>query len=86
MQISEVKDYLQMTADSYSEDQLDDSFAPVISGPELFFGNTISSPKSDLISALPPRPVADRLTSLYLNSKESTLGITTQTPVNLLWR
>jgi hypothetical protein len=73
-----------MTEVSYSEDQLDDSFAPVISGPELFFGNTISAPKSELISALPPRPVADRLISLYLNSKESTLGITPQTPANFM--
>lgn len=75
MQIAEVKEYLQLAEDSYSEEQFEDSLGPVISGPELFFGNTISAPKSDLIAALPARPVADRLISLYLNSKESTLGI-----------
>lgn len=74
MQISEVKEYLQLTEDSYSEEQFDDSTTPEISGPELLFGNTISAPKSDLIAALPARSVADRLISLYLNSKESTLG------------
>ena len=63
-----------MTEDSYSEEMSDDSFAPEISGPELLFGNTISAPKPDLLAALPARPVADRLISLYLNSKESTLG------------
>lgn len=84
MQIAEVKDYLQMTEDSYPKDQIDDSFAPAISGPELFFGNTISAPKSGLIAALPPRPVADRLISLYLNSKESTLGIIPQAPIKFI--
>lgn len=86
MQISEVKEYLQLTEDSYSEDQFDNSFAPGISGPELLFGNTISAPKSDLIAALPARPVADRLISLYLNSKESTLGIVSQTSSNFMPR
>ncbi|OOQ83977.1 hypothetical protein PEBR_32229 [Penicillium brasilianum] len=70
-EISEVKEYLQLTEDSYSEENPDDLFA--ISGPELLLSNTISTPKSDLIAALPTRPVADRLISLYLNSKESTL-------------
>jgi hypothetical protein len=84
MQISEVKEYLQLTEDSYSEDTPDDLFtAAGISGPELLFGNTISAPKTDVIAALPPRPVADRLISLYLNSKESTLGNVSQTSQTL---
>ncbi|KAJ5157482.1 uncharacterized protein N7482_008582 [Penicillium canariense] len=72
-EITEVKEYLQLADDSYFEEQTEESPAPEISGPVLFFGNTISATKADLLTAVPARPVADRLISLYLNSKESTL-------------
>ncbi|KAJ5678677.1 hypothetical protein N7462_006921 [Penicillium macrosclerotiorum] len=72
-QIAEVKEYLQITQDSSPEDEQEEFSAPQISGPVLLLGNTFSPTKNDLLGTLPSRPVADRLISLYLNSKESSL-------------
>ncbi|EPS27621.1 hypothetical protein PDE_02565 [Penicillium oxalicum 114-2] len=72
-EIAEVKEFLQATEDFDFDAPSDDSFMSSISGPQLLLGHVFSGPTSDLIAALPPRPVADRLVSLYLNSKESTL-------------
>ncbi|KAJ5111279.1 hypothetical protein N7532_001814 [Penicillium argentinense] len=76
-ELAEVKEYLQLTEDTSPEEEDDEiSSMPDISGPVLLFGNAISTSKDDLLSALPTRPVADRIVSSYLNSKESTLVIT----------
>lgn len=64
-----------MEETSPEDDTDDESTAHDISGPVLLFGNTLSSTKSNLLAALPPRSMADRLVSAYLNSKESPLGI-----------
>lgn len=73
--LAEVKEYIQRTEDTSPEDEEDeDSCVPEISGPVLLFGNAILTSKEDLLAALPPRNVSDRIVSSYLNSKESTLG------------
>ncbi|KAJ5233570.1 uncharacterized protein N7469_005336 [Penicillium citrinum] len=75
--LAEVKEYIQRTEDTSPEDEEDeDSCVPEISGPVLLFGNAISTSKEDLLAALPPRNVSDRIVSSYLNSKESTLVLT----------
>ena len=74
MQISEVKEYLQMGEESTPEDDDEVSSAPSVSGPVLLFGNAIFCTKTALLAALPTRTVADRFVSFYLNSKEAPLG------------
>ncbi|KAF7735217.1 Fungal Zn(2)-Cys(6) binuclear cluster domain-containing protein [Penicillium ucsense] len=74
-EIAEVKEYLQATEDAATstDEPLDDSLIFPNSGPQLLLGHAFPDTKSDLIAALPPRQFADRLVSLYLNSRESTL-------------
>ncbi|QKX53912.1 uncharacterized protein TRUGW13939_00992 [Talaromyces rugulosus] len=75
-EIAEVKEYLDLTEGTSPEDEADESLAaPDISGPVLLFGNTIPTDKASLLAALPVRSVADRLVSVFLNSKESILVI-----------
>ncbi|KAH8697249.1 hypothetical protein BGW36DRAFT_378310 [Talaromyces proteolyticus] len=75
-QIAEVKEYLELTEDTSPEEEFEeDSPSLPISGPVLLFGNTASTTKANLLAAVPDRSAADRLVSLYLNSKESTLVI-----------
>ncbi|KAI9046067.1 fungal specific transcription factor domain-containing protein [Aspergillus affinis] len=75
-EIAEVKEYLQMSEDTSPEDDAEgEPSTPDALGPVLLFGNTIATTKADLLAALPARPVADRLVSSYLNSKEAPLVV-----------
>ncbi|KAA8642975.1 hypothetical protein EYZ11_007259 [Aspergillus tanneri] len=75
-EIAEVKEYLQLTTDTSPEEENEEvSLTPDLSGPVLLFANCISTTKDELLAALPVRSDADRLVSVYLNSKESTLVI-----------
>lgn len=75
LQIAVVKEYIDLTEGPSPEDEADETLAaPDISGPVLLFGNTVPTDKTSLLAALPVRSVADRLVSVFLNSKESMLG------------
>jgi hypothetical protein len=45
-----------------------------IGKPELLFGHRPLMSKEELLSAMPSRPVADRLVSRYLNTRDFNSG------------
>ncbi|RLM00164.1 hypothetical protein CFD26_107054 [Aspergillus turcosus] len=73
--VNEVKGYLQQEADEESEEEvMDDNFFDS-SSPALLLGLNKPASKEELLADIHPRPVADRLVSQFLHSKEPLLVV-----------
>jgi hypothetical protein len=72
--VNEVKGYAQQETDDESEEEvMDDDFFDS-SSPALLLGLNKPASKEELLADIPQRPVADRLVSQFLHSKEPLLG------------
>jgi hypothetical protein len=73
--VNEVKGYAQQETDDESEEEvMDDDFFDS-SSPALLLGLNKPASKEELLADIPQRPVADRLVSQFLHSKEPLLVV-----------
>ncbi|GFF22425.1 uncharacterized transcriptional regulatory protein C1F7.11c [Aspergillus udagawae] len=88
-EVNEVKGYLQQETDDESEEEImEDGFFDS-SSPALLLGLNKPASKEELLADIPQRPVADRLVSHFLHSKEPLLVVlhfpTFQKEYNQFW-
>ena len=57
------------------EEQGDEETVGSSAAPTLLLGLHRQVSREELLDGLPPRPVADRLVALFVNSKEPTTGM-----------
>lgn len=78
--ISELKDYLQDAPEPNMQFSLPPQIVPDYgSFPLLLYGGFAQTTKGEILSAIPPRPIADRLVSQFFNTVDLAPGSHTPT-------